>query len=376
MKAAILRNFGSPLVIEDVADPKLGTGEVIVDVVAAPVLSYADEVFSGERKYLLPTPVVPGCGAIGTVKEVGPDATRLKIGDWVFCDPTVRSRDNALTPDITLQGWSARGDGGKKLQNYFRDGPFAERIRVPTENAIPIGDLDPADAGRWCAINTLLIAYGGLLAMDFKAGETLLVSGATGNFGSATVAMALAIGARSVIAPGRNEGILKDLKRRFGDRLVPVQLSGNADRDSEAMRQAAPAPIDAVLDFLPPSVPASVARAAIMTVRPYGRAVLMGGVGMLGGEDLAFPYPWIMRNNITILGQWMYQPEAVTGMVELIRGGLLDLDRYSVTEFALDDANAAVSHAAANAGPFKLTVLRRPRSGSSNYEIVDRRASM
>src|SRR5579885_256398 len=72
MKAAVLKNFGSPLVIEDVACATRGTGEVIVDVVAAPVLSYAGEVFSGERKYLLPTPVVPGCGAIGRVRDVGP----------------------------------------------------------------------------------------------------------------------------------------------------------------------------------------------------------------------------------------------------------------------------------------------------------------
>ena len=114
MKAAVLKNFGSPLAIEDVACATRGTGEVIVDVVAAPVLSYAGEVFSGERKYLLPTPVVPGCGAIGRVRDVGPDATRLKAGDWVLCDPTVRSRDDALTPDITLQGGSARGEGGQQ----------------------------------------------------------------------------------------------------------------------------------------------------------------------------------------------------------------------------------------------------------------------
>ncbi|WP_337268084.1 alcohol dehydrogenase catalytic domain-containing protein [Oryzifoliimicrobium ureilyticus] len=358
MKAAILRDFGSPLVIEDIADPKLGTGEVIVDVVAAPVLSYANEVFSGARQYLLPTPVVPGCGAIGRVREVGPDATRLKIGDWVFCDPTVRSRDNALMPDITLQGWSARGDGGKKLQQYFRDGPFAERFRVPTENAIPIGNLEPTNAGHWCAINTLLIAYGGLLAMDFKAGETLLVSGATGNFGSATILTALAMGARAVIAPGRNTHILSDLTRRFGERVIPVHLTGDPVADGSALMQASPAPIDAVLDFLPPSVPASVARTAIMAVRPYGRAVLMGGVGMLGGEDLALPYPWIMRNNISILGQWMYRPEAVTGMVGLIRSGLLDLSHYALTEFPLEKANEAVIHAAANPGPFKLTTVR------------------
>lgn len=48
-----------------------------------------------------------------------------------------------------------------------------------------------------------------------------------------------------------------------------------------------------------------------MTLREGGRAVLMGGVGMLGGEDLALPYPWIMRNLITVRGQWMYHPAAV-----------------------------------------------------------------
>lgn len=53
IKAAILKAFGSPLAVETLPDPILGTGEVIVDVVAAPVLSYANEVFSGERKYLI-----------------------------------------------------------------------------------------------------------------------------------------------------------------------------------------------------------------------------------------------------------------------------------------------------------------------------------
>lgn len=358
MKAAVLKSFGTPLLVGDFPDPVLGSGEVIVDVTAAPVLPYAGEVFSGARRYLLDLPAIPGCGAIGRVRAVGPDATRLKVGDWVFCDPTVRSRDATLAPDITLQGWSARGDGGLQLQRYFHDGPFAEQIRVPTENAIPIGDIDPAEAAHWSAIGVLLIAYGGLLALDLKAGETLLVSGATGNFGSATVATALAMGARCVVAPGRNEAVLADLRRRFGDRVVPVPLTGDPAIDGQAMQRAAPGPIDAVIDFLPPSVGADVARTAIMTVRPYGRVVLMGGVGMLGGDDLALPYPWIMRNLVTLRGQWMYERAAVPQMVGLIRSGLLDLQAYTVAEFALDQVNEAVAHAAANAGPFRLTVIR------------------
>src|ERR1700709_2254043 len=126
MKAAILKAFGTPLAVETFPDPVLGTGEVIVDVVATRVLSYANEVFSGERKYLLDVPVVPGPGAIGRVHAIGPDATHPAAGRWVYCDPTVRSRDDVRSPDITLQGWSAGGAGGLRLQKYFRDGSWAE----------------------------------------------------------------------------------------------------------------------------------------------------------------------------------------------------------------------------------------------------------
>ena len=139
---------------------------------------------------------------------------------------------------------------------------------------------------------------------------------------------------------------------------MPVTLTGNGAVDTAAMRAAAPGPIDAVQDFLPPSVGADVARAAIMTLRQGGRAVLMGGVGMLGGEDLALPYSWIMRNLITVRGQWLYNTAAVPGLVGLIRAGLLDLRHWAVTEFPLEEANEAVAHGAAEAGPFKLTVLR------------------
>ncbi len=184
------------------------------------------------------------------------------------------------------------------------------------------------------------------------------MSGATGNFGSATVALALAMGARCVVAPGRNAAVLNDLRRRFGERLVPVRLTGEGVTDTDAMRSAAPGPIDAVQDFLPPSVSAAVARAAIMTLRQGGRAVLMGGIGMLGGEDLALPYPWIMRNLITVRGQWMYDTAAVPGLVGLIRGGMLDLRQWAVTEFSLAAINEAVTHAAVEAGPFKLAVLK------------------
>ncbi len=358
MQAAVLKAFGSPLAIETVPDPVLGTGEVIVDVVATRVLAYANEVFAGARGSLLHMPVVPGPGGIGRVRALGPDATRLAAGDWVYCDPTVRSRDDALAPDITLQGWTAGGEGGLRLQRHFHHGSFAQQMRVPTENVTPIGAIDAARAPSWCAMGTLLVPHGGLLAAGLSAGETVVVNGATGTFGSAGVAVALAMGAGVVIATGRNEAALAGLARRFGSRVRAVRMSGEEEADRARIQQAAPGPIDCVLDLLPPAASPAQVRAAALTVRPQGRVVLMGGVGTLGGPGLELPYAWLMRNGITLRGQWMYPREAARRMVALIRSGLVDLSGVEVTTFALAQANEAVAHAAAHAGPFRMTVLQ------------------
>lgn len=154
MRAAVLTRFGAPLTVRDVPDPEAGGGEVVVEVLATCVAPYAAEVFSGERNYPLVPPVVPGIGGVGRIVHVGPDATRLRPGDLVWCDSTVRSRDDALTPDITLQGWSSRGEGGARLARYLHDGSFAELMRVPTENVFPLptaaGTTRPAGPRSAC----------------------------------------------------------------------------------------------------------------------------------------------------------------------------------------------------------------------------------
>ena len=354
MKAAVLEQFGSPLVVKTLPESQPGAGEVLVDVVAAPVLSYAAEVLSGAREYPLLLPMAVGVGAVGRVRAVGPDATRITSGDWVFCDPAVRSRDEAVTPDVMLQGWIAPTEGAQLLQAHFRNGPFAEQMLMPLECAIRLGEIDRADAGRWCALGSFGVSYGGLLAADLKAGETVLISGATGHFGSAGVAVALAMGAGRVIAPGRNETVLEDLVRRFGPRVATVSLTGDEEEDTENMRRAAPGPIDKVLDILPPLSDTAPVRAAAMTVRPHGTVVLMGGLRV----GLELPYSHLMRNSITVRGQYMYPRDAPARLVALIRSGLLSLDDFEVTGFELDRANEAVAHAATEGGPFRVTIIQ------------------
>ena len=361
MRAAVLNAFGRPLAIQTLPDPVLGTGEVIVDLAAAGVASYSEGVFSGARAYSLELPVVPGPGGIGRVRATGPDSTRLSVGDWVYCDSTVRSRDDAVHPDMMLQGWTYISPASLGLHRFYHDGAFAEQMRTPTENVTPIDPIEPADAGRWCGLASLLVPYGGLVAIDLRVGETVVVNGATGGFGSAGVAVALAMGAGKVVATGRNVASLDDLVRRFGPRVRPAPMTGVEDEDRRIIAKTAGGPIDCMLDLLPPEATGAQVRAAVLSVRPRGRVVLMGGVGQQGGAGLELPYPWLMRNEVTVRGKWMYPREAAGQMVRLIRTGVIDLSRFDLTEFALDDANAAVAHAAANAGPMKLTVIRPDR---------------
>jgi alcohol dehydrogenase len=276
----------------------------------------------------------------------------------VFCDPAVRSRDDAVSPDLILQGWTAGGDTSLPLHRFYHHGSFAEQMLVPTENVTRIGDIRAEDAGRWCLIESLLVPYGGLLAGQLQAGETVVINGATGGFGSAGVAVALAMGASTVVATGRNVGALDDLAHRLGARVRPAQMTGDEDDDRRRIRDLAGGPIDCVLDLLPREASASQVLTAAIAVRPGGRVVLMGGVGGSGGSDLALPYPWLMRNNVTLRGNYMYPRQAVGQLVALIRGGLIDLAQFTITEFGLEEANKAVSYAADNAGALQLTVLR------------------
>jgi alcohol dehydrogenase len=352
MKAVVLESVGSPLVVKEVPEPTLGTGEVLVDVVASSVLAYAGDVFSGKRKYLFSTPMIPGPSCIGRIHAVGLDATTLAVGDWVFCDPAVRARDGAAAPTMVLQGLTAGDERGMGLLRYVPNGAWAERARFPTENANPIGAIDEDEATTWASLGSYLVPYGGFEAVGLRPGENVVVNGATGSFGSAGVAVALALGAASVVATGRNRRVLDDLVRRFGPRVRPAPMSGDEEVDRKRILETAPGPIDVVLDLLPPVASPAQVRAAVRTVGRCGRVVLMGGVR----EDVALPYAWLMRDCITVRGQWMYSREAISRVVSLVRAGLLKLDA-EITSFSLDQVEDAVVHAAETGGPFKATVL-------------------
>lgn len=329
-----------PLSVQVVPVPTVIPGSAVLRVHAAGILSYMKQIYNGERNYPYPVPLTTGSSAIARVVALGPDATRLKVGDLCLLDITVRARDgkgdiflSAITDGFT--------PGSKKLMadSGYRDGTYAEYVRFPLENCYPLDErklLGPVDQGGLgytiedlLYISRLLVPYVGMgpMCIDVKPGETVVVAPATGPFGAAAVHVALELGAGKVIAMGRNTTVLERVKALEPDdkreRIATVPLSGVLENDLQALNEAKNGgEIDVVFDISPPMAKDSAhIKAGVMSLRHGGRLCLMGGLQ----NDIALPHSKIMHFDLTIKGKWMFEREDVTSFIKLVESGTVRL---------------------------------------------------
>jgi len=326
----------------------------------------ADVYVTGKRPYPYPLPFVPGTSAIGRVYAVGPDATSLKPGQLVHVNCFIRGRDDPTT--VFLMGLhEGFTDGSRRLMHgEWRDGTFAEYVKVPLENCFELDEAKMCgkpeegglgyDAARLAYINQLLVPYGGLRDINLQAGETVIIAPATGGFGGAAVQVALAMGAR-VIAMGRNEGKLREIAASFGDstgsRLSIVPISGDVEKETAELKKLGP--IDAFFDISPPEASNSThLKSAIASLGHGGRVSLMGGIR----GDLTIPYGQIMHFNIQLKGKWMYERGDILALIQMVRTGVLKLDKVDIVgKFGLEEWEKAFDVAAANADMGQVVLL-------------------
>ncbi|KAF9209030.1 hypothetical protein BGZ49_006574 [Haplosporangium sp. Z 27] len=359
IKAAVFEGQkpAAPFVtLTQIPAPVPGNGDVVVKVLSSLIVGYTKEVLSGVRNFPTRLPHVPGPGAIGIIKSIGPGSIHLKVGQMVYVDPTVRARDHPITPDYMLQGLVAGGNS-QRLQDVWLNGSWAEETLVPAESltVIPQSVQEKFNPSQLTLLVLHAIAYGGLVAGDLKSGQTVAITGATGQFGAATVAVALAMGARRVLAAGRNKARLEEYVAKFGPRVVPVVLTGDEAKDTQQYIHAAGEgfAVDLVADIMPDGAPFSTVRSAIKSLRTEGTAVLMGGIEGL----VEIPYNEIQRKNLTIKGSTMYKRDAPTLLLGLIEAGQIDLGIVGTKAFSLDDIEDAIEWSANHAGPFVNAVV-------------------
>src|SRR5438132_6446491 len=167
MKRVIVDHYGGPEVVQVVEDdvPKPGQGEVRVRVLAAGVSFTDSQLRAGTYIPGGPKPpFTPGYELVGVVEELGPDCSRLRVGD----------RIGALTV------WGAD----------------AERVCVPESGAVDVPeDLDPGEV--LSLLFPYMTSYQALhRTAEVKPGETVLVHGAAGRVGVAALELGGAAGLR------------------------------------------------------------------------------------------------------------------------------------------------------------------------------------
>lgn len=210
MKAAIVREAGQPPVYSEFDEPCAGPGEVLIDVSAAP-LSHVTKARASGAHY---------SAAAGIPFVVGLDGTGRR-------------------PD------------GQRVYFFMPRAPFgslASRTVVSASQCVPL----PDDVDDITAAAMAVPAMSSWAALKERAGfvssETVLVNGATGTSGRLAVQIARHLGAKKIIATGRNPVVLDALGGLGAN--VTISLAQDERVLSDALDQQFRGGVDVVLDYL------------------------------------------------------------------------------------------------------------------------------
>ncbi|PPQ14453.1 zinc-dependent alcohol dehydrogenase, partial [Bradyrhizobium sp. AC87j1] len=124
MKAAIVKQFGKPLVIEDVPVPQPGPGEILVKVKACGVCHTDLHAASGDWPVKPVPPFIPGHEAAGTVAALGSGVKNLKVGDAVG---VAWLHDACMSCEYCETGWETLCEHQHNT-GYSVNGGFAEYV--------------------------------------------------------------------------------------------------------------------------------------------------------------------------------------------------------------------------------------------------------
>ncbi|HSU67719.1 MAG TPA: NADPH:quinone reductase [Tepidisphaeraceae bacterium] len=176
MKSIRVHRFGGPdvLQVENVPDPKPGTGQVLVRLKAIgvnPVETYVRQGIYGPREF----PFTPGTDGAGTVESVGSGVTSVKSGQRVY-----------LSGSIT--------------------GTYAELALCTEPQVHPLPDHVSFEQGAAIGVPYATAYYGLYLRGHVMAGESVFVHGASGGVGTAAVQLAVAAGTTVIGTAGTEAG--------------------------------------------------------------------------------------------------------------------------------------------------------------------------
>jgi len=359
MKAWQLNKAVGSITLSEKAIPQASPGSVVIRMEASSLMSYMQDYVDGKLPiYNMPDGAfIPGGNGTGVIHAVGPHVWHLKPGQRVVISSHFVAQENVRNSAQILLGVTANGPVGAAIQADWRDGTLAEYAILPASSVTPVENMANVESSVLAIAMRYVVPYGGLLKGRLAAGETLVVSGATGAYGTAAVLVALAMGAGEVIALGRNEKTLADVAEAGGKRVMPLMVTGDVAKDAEAIRSLTHGGAHIAFDMVGGAKDPNMTLAALRSLVHGGRLVMMGSMAV----PLPIPYTEVMLNGWEILGNFMYPRDAFRRVLDLIRCGLLDTTAIKPTVFPLSALRDAMT-AARQAGGLECVVMNHEES--------------
>lgn len=273
----------------EVEQDKMGEDEVVVKIKTAG-LNHRD-LFIPNRHNESDSPLVLGSDGAGVIDAVGTNVTNVKVGDEVIVNPALGWEKNSAVPP---EGFEVTG--------FPFNGTFAEYITLPAENAVLKPEhLNWEEAGVLAL--SAMTAYRAMFTRgQLKAGQTVLIPGATGGAGTFLMQFAKAKGA-TVFVTSRSEEKRAEALKLGADKAIDSEIDWDEQLNGEKA------------DLVIESVGAATFNKSVDQLKRGGTLVAFGASA---GDTVDFNLRKFFYGQFNLLGSTMASAEELHDMIDFI----------------------------------------------------------
>lgn len=309
MKAVRMVEPGKSLELQNIPIPSSGEEDVLVRVRATGIC-HSDAHYRAGRSGMGRLPITLGHEVAGEVEWVGAQVTNVRAGDRVCLHYNISCGDCYY-----CQTGSEQFCTTVKMIGHHIDGGYAEYIRMPGRNAVPLPEEISFEEGAtlMCASATALHA---LRRGRVKEGETVAVFG-VGGLGMSAIQLAKALGAVEVYAVDIKQDKL-ELASEYG--AIPVDAS-RLDPVEEIRRSTRGKGVNVSLEMI--GLPATM-KQTIESLGVLGRAVI---VGLTQTPLEIHPYRTLVGYEAEVIGSNDHLLQELPLLIDMARRKVLDTTR-------------------------------------------------
>ena len=351
MKAAVLREVGKPLQIEDVQINKPGPHEVLIRTVAAG-LCHSDLHFM-EGSYPHPLPAVLGHESAGIVEQVGSEVRTVKVGDHVItclsaycghCESCLTGHLSLCVSPDTKRGADEEPRlttaAGPMIQ-FLNLSSFAEYMLIHEHACVAIRKDMPLDRAALIGCSVMTGVGAAMHTSSVRPGETVAVIGC-GGVGIAAVAGAALAGSSPIIAIDIDAKKLEKAKELGATHTIDSSTTDPV----EAVKEICAEYYDGAdgADIVVEAVGRPETWKQAFYARDLAGTVVLVGVPTPDMQIPEIPLIDVFGRGGSLKSSWYgdcLPSRDFPMLVDLYRQGRLDLDAFVTEEIGIDDVEAA-----------------------------------